>query len=203
MFSKNEYRQEMEDVQASEALIDITLKKMQDECNQLKGQQKTTLFDETAYDGATRHSLQIKKSVFVTRVLPLAACLMVALLGVLAFPQVMGTSEQEISQSYEFYPVNAQDSLMGGLQFGSAGQQLDDKEVNLGYAEASEDFLPEGILEGTPVMLEGRSVYLGFDEQKETYYAAYRKDGFEGKWVLLRSDVLDKATFIEEVEIFI
>lgn len=203
MFNEEEYCNEMNDLHASEALINGTLEKMKAEQKKLQEQQSVNLPDDATGNITEFPSPQVKKSLFTRRVLPIAACLLLALLGVLVFPHLTEGGDQENSQSYEFQLVKANTSLTDGLQFGSIGQQLDGSESGLNYAEPSKELLPEGILEGAPFVFGNHSVYLGFDEEKSVYYAAYLKEDSGQSWVLLRSDNLDEAAFIEALKTYL
>jgi hypothetical protein len=132
--------------------------------------------------------------------LPAETCMILAVFGVTLFLHYAGIPGQDNPQAYVFQLVEADTSIGGGLQFGNIAQQPGGVESDLKRADCSEAFLPEGILLGTPVPLGGYSVYLGFDKQQATYYAAYRKGDTGDTWVLLRSTVLDETGFVKALK---
>lgn len=149
---------------------------------------------------SVNRSAKIKRPLFVRVGIPLAACLLIALLGVLIIPQIIGVSEHDGNSSYDFQPVVATTSISGGLQFGSIGGDSTGATSELQYVECSKALLPEGILEATPVNFDVYSVYLGFDEEQAIHYAAYRKENAGDKWIVLRSSTLNESEFIEALE---
>jgi len=141
-----------------------------------------------------------KRPLLLVVGLPAAACLVLAFLGVALFFQQPGLPPEEARQHFVFQLVDGNTSLTGGLLFGNAGQLPDGAGSGLKRAECPEALLPEGILEATPVELGGFAVYLGFDEQQATYYAAYREDSSDGTWVVLLSTDLGESGFIEALK---
>lgn len=210
---EDEYRNEMEKVKASESLIADTLKKMQEEQITLNAAQndgepeRLSTFPPPEPHNVTSvpHSPKAKKPLIIKVGLPIAACLVLALVGVLVIPQITNMSSQpgqEAPLPYEFQSVEGNISLSGGLQFGAVDQDAEGDISHLKYAEGSKALLPKGILEATPVSFGDYWVYLGFDEQEETYYAAYRKENAGDTWIVLQSSDLDEAGFTRALEAY-
>ncbi|MDR2714898.1 MAG: hypothetical protein LBB42_05205 [Coriobacteriales bacterium] len=196
---KEQYQQEMQDTHASEVLIADTLKKMQAEQEKLHAEQlgerpeqvRPLAQPQPQTQQPAQSQRTAKKTLFFRAALPLAACLIFALVGVLAVPQIAGLLGQNTQAGYDFQPVNGKVSVAGGLQFGSISQQQGGPETDLKYAECPRAFLPEGILDATPTTFGTYLVYLGFDKEQSKYYAAYREDNTSKTWVLLQSNALD------------
>jgi len=206
------YKDEMSGVHASEALIDDTLKKMQAEQSRLQAEQSgfQGQYDAGAPDGlrmihgaapaaapaAAQPEKRKRRSLVLTIGLPAAACLVLAFFGATLYTQITGGSEQD----YAFQLVEGGTSLAGDLQFGSVGEQSSNAASELRRAECLEPMLPSGILDADPVTFGEQSVYLGFDEEMQTYYAAYLKEGSRKTWVLLQSTSLDEKGFIKALK---
>lgn len=203
---EDEYRREMGDLHASEPLIADTVAKMQAERQRPQAQQPPDVPDKARGRGDRAAAVAVprpekaRKPLFVRVGLPIAACVALVLVGVLALPHIAGAPGQGDKPQYEFQPVQGNTALMGGLQFGAIDQQPDGATTGLRRAECPESFLPEGILEAAPVTFDGYAVYLGLDQQQGAYYAAYRQDSSGGTWTVLRSDSLDGDGFIKALE---
>lgn len=207
MFEK-EYRHEMSKVQASESLISDTLQKMKaeqdklqtEECVDPAGQQGAV--DKGVVVGKQAPSEKRQRARIVRIFVPAAAaCLVVALLGVVLIPQFIPNTEQDSSIEYVFQPVEGSTSIMGDIQFGNIGEQAAGIE-GLKLTESSKDHLPEGILEGSPVVFWDHSVFLGYDEQQNTYYAAYQEESSDEVWAVLHSTDLEKSDFIDALRAY-
>jgi len=203
------YRKEMSDLHASESLISDTLKNMQAEQAKLQSGLAATAPDEpgeprltmlhSAEPRATRPAKK-RRPLFMRIGLPAAACLVIAVVGAMFYTQMSGIAPQGTEQNFVFQQVQGDTSLMGDLQFGSLSGQAGDTDSDVKRAECPETFLPAGILDAPPVTVGRQSVYLGFDEQQTTYYAAYLKDPTGNTWVLLKSSNLDEHSFIQALE---
>ena len=204
---EDEYRNEMKSLYASEQLIASTLKKMHDGQSKLQAPQfanhsnNASVPNDTMPVTAAPSSRKKTSKPLLMRVgIPLAACAVVALVGVLVFPQIAGVFDQNSQQHFEFPLVAGSTSIDEGLQFGSIGQQPSSVEPDLKCAKGSEAFLPEGILDARPIVLSGQKVYLGYDQQQSTYYAAYLEETSSGTWMVLQSANLDEAGFVEALK---
>ncbi len=196
---EDEYRCEMNRVQASELLVSGTLKRMQDERARLQSGKEAGSSDEHEDHAGDSRPPKVKRPLLFRIGLPVAACLLFALLGILIIPQSMGMTGKGSTQ-YEFQPVQGNTPFAGVPLFGNAGEQPSSGTAGLVSAECSEDLLPEGILEAPPVLFGGHSVYLGFDESQSTYYAAYREEVPNDAWVVIRSADFDKAGFMDALK---
>lgn len=194
---EDEYRREMNEQRASESLISDTLKKMQAEQAKLESDQESETPDK---QGSTASpSQKIKRPLFVRVGLPVAACLILVLLGVLIAPQVMGVLSPNNQRDLEFVSVQANTSLVGGIQFGAIDQQPGEAAANLKYAELTESLLPLGLLDSEPVDFWGQEVYLGYDERQGLYYAAFHTSDRPKLWDVLQSTDSDKDAFIRAI----
>lgn len=156
--------------------------------------------NNTQTNTATTRARKRRRSRILWIGLPAAACLVLALVGVSVVPQLISVPSQSSEPGYEFQLVEANTSLSSGLQFGSIDGQGAGVESNLKQAECIESLLPEGILSASPVMFGEHSVYLGYDEEQATYYAAYQKDAKSDVWTVLQSTSLDEDGFVAALE---
>jgi len=206
---EDSYRREMNDLQASESLITDTVKKMQDEQARSQSQQSDNSQGDsetpliTALPDIKARKAKKRNLVFLRVGLPaIAACTVLVLLGAMIFPQLLGESGQNNSQDFLFQLVNGNSSIHGDLKFGSVDHQQNGVELHMKQAECTEALLPEDILKAKPATIGSYKVYLGYDEQQATCYAAYRKDSSGDKWTLLQSTDLDKTAFVEELRLY-
>ena len=206
---EDSYRKEMEGIHASEALIADTLKKMQAEQAKLPLAEQPDLEPLDGLkvvEGAVAHlpakprSSRTRRPLLLLVGLPAAACLLLAFLGVTFFFQTPEGPGQNPQQSYVFQLVEGTTTLSGGLQFGSIDGQPGGAASVLRRAECPEALLPAGILEAVPVSLGACSVYLGFDKQQDTYYAAYQEEPSSATWTLLQAADLSEAAFVQALE---
>jgi len=206
MFEDN-YRREMNDLRAPESLIADTVKSMQNEGTRLQGLRSSETTDEQKVPGklvtfSYKLRTQRGRNLFLLRVVLPAACLALVLIGALVFPQVFGGSSRNNPQGYQFQLVIGNPSIHGGPLFGSIDNQPNGVVLHMKQAECTEALLPEGILKAKPATFGSYKVYLGYDEQQTTCYAAYRTDNSRATWTLLQSTDLDKTAFVEELKIY-
>ncbi|MCL2529657.1 MAG: hypothetical protein FWE41_04925 [Coriobacteriia bacterium] len=184
------YRKEMSDVRASESLIADTLKNMQAEQLKMQAEQ-------------AKPAPRTKRPLLFLVGLPAAACLILAFFGVTLYTQATGYFEQGSQQHFVFQPVEGNTSLMGDALFGSLEDLIISASTDLKRVECDISLLPAGILDAPPVIFGERFVYLGYDEQQATYYAAFLKGPSRVTWVLLWSAKSSEAEFIEAIETFL
>ena len=182
---------------------------MQNEQTRLQSQRSDSMQDETdipfikeSPDSKPRAGRK-RNLVFLRVGLPaIAACAALVLLGALVFPQVFGGPGRNNPSGYQFQLVNGNTSIHGGPLFGSIDNQPNGVALHMKQAECTEALLPEGILKAKPATFDSYKVYLGYDEQQTTCYAAYRTDNSRDTWTLLQSVELDKSAFVEELKIY-
>lgn len=207
---EDKYKEEMSTVHASEQLLAQTLKRMQQEQQDLTGvsqapetSNQNPPSNSSNSGNKTSNNKALKRGRILRFGLPAAACLVLVLFGATLIPQLMNSSAQSNGLTYEFYPVEGGASLAGGLQLGTQGEQGAAAFRDLRYSECSEDLLPLGMLEGAPSTLHGIPVYWGFDEEQGMYFAAYQTDALEPSWALLQTNALSEADFVAAVESFL
>jgi len=206
---EDDYKSEMDELHTSEALISDTLAKMQAEQQRLYGDKPGAAL----YENENVVAMQAEENVIAmprprwsTRRrllsfgLPAAACLLLAIVGAMVLPRLIGLSSPDDTPAYSIQTVDASTSIESGLQFGSIGQHQESITTSLKRAECPSAFLPAGLLDSPPVAFDGQSVYVGYDAQQQTYYAAYRASSSDVNWTLLRSTMLDEDGFMEALQ---
>ncbi|MCL2137792.1 MAG: hypothetical protein FWH40_09830 [Coriobacteriia bacterium] len=206
MFEK-EYKSEMDELHASEGLISDTLAKMQAEQQRLQVDKPGAALYENENVVALPRSRRVTRRRLLSISLPAAACLVLALVGALVLPRLIGMPEQgnfhsDEPSAYTFQTVDASASLNSGLQFSSTGQHPESIISSLKRAECPLAFLPAGLLDAPPSAFGDQAVYLGYDPQQQTYYAAYRASSSDINWTLLQSAMLDEDGFMKALQYY-
>lgn len=159
-----DYRKAMEGIHASEELKKATIQKMQ--------KQKIT-----------------KRHVSRLRYISIAACacLFVFWGGYYYHAQYSRIYIKQVS-SLEISSGSI------GVQTGKVDSDTGKKDIFITETYQNREFIPEALWDTNPSMIRGRKVYLCFEEETQTYYAAAKQNG---KYLLFQGRNTKESEFVQ------